>query len=47
VYDGARLPVGASLAGPLIVELPHTSVVVDSGQRVRKDALGGLSLSLR
>jgi N-methylhydantoinase A len=47
VYDGARLPVAATLEGPLIVELPHTSVVVDSGQRVRKDALGGLSISLR
>jgi N-methylhydantoinase A len=44
IYDGNLLPIGATLRGPLIIELPHTSAVVDVGQRVSKDSLGSLTI---
>jgi N-methylhydantoinase A len=47
IYDGRMLPMGASLDGPLIIELPHTSVVVDQGQNVEKDSLGSLTIRIR
>ncbi|MGV0833985.1 hydantoinase/oxoprolinase family protein [Mycolicibacterium thermoresistibile] len=46
VYDGERLPIGVTLEGPVIIELPHTGTAVARGQRVRKDRLGSLRMSL-
>lgn len=46
VYDGPALPVGAELSGPAVVELPHTTVAVARGQRLRTDGTGSLVLTL-
>jgi N-methylhydantoinase A len=46
VHDGASLPPGGTVAGPAIVELPHTTVAVADGQRLRRDARDNLVLSL-
>jgi N-methylhydantoinase A len=37
---------GADIAGPALVELPHTTIAVASGQRLRGDDTGGFVLSL-
>ncbi len=38
VYDGPRLPAGARIEGPAIIEHPGTTIVVLSGQSARIDA---------
>jgi N-methylhydantoinase A len=40
VYDGAALGAGARLAGPAVVELPTTTVVVPPAWRLEVDGLG-------
>ncbi len=40
VYDGERLGAGARLAGPAVVDLPTTAVVVPRGWRLEVDAHG-------
>ena len=41
-YDRSRLPVGAALSGPAIVEQPDTTVVVHPGQQVSVHPSGAL-----
>ena len=45
VHDGEALGDGASIAGPAVVDLPHTAVSVASGQRLHRDGLGNLVLT--
>jgi N-methylhydantoinase A len=45
IHDGAALGQGQALAGPAILELPHTAVAVASGQTLRRDAIGNLVLT--
>ena len=45
IHDGAALAAGATVAGPAIVELPHTAVSVPEGQTLRSDDIGNLILS--
>lgn len=47
IYERARLPRGACLDGPAIVEQPDTTTVVEPGMRARADALGNLVLECR
>jgi len=42
VYDGEQLGAGGRLAGPAVVELPATSVVVPRGWRLEVDRHGSL-----
>lgn len=44
VYDGVRLPPGAAIEGPTLIDLPDTTIVVRGGQRVRKNAYGDFEL---
>jgi N-methylhydantoinase A len=37
IYDGAFLPAGTELEGPLVIEHPGTTIVALAGQRVRID----------
>jgi N-methylhydantoinase A len=46
VYDRASLPVGFAASGPLIVEEPSTTTVVQHGQRLMVDAAGNLVITL-
>ena len=45
IHDGATLAAGQALAGPAILELPHTAVSVASGQTLRRDPIGNLVLT--
>ena len=42
VYTAGQLPAGEVLAGPLIVESPYTTVVIDPGATVQRVASGSL-----
>ena len=42
IYDGPRLPVGATFDGPAVVEGAESTTVVPPGQRVRVDEYGNL-----
>ena len=44
IYDRLRLPVGAELRGPVILEQPDTTVFVDPGLTARVDRFGNLVL---
>jgi N-methylhydantoinase A/oxoprolinase/acetone carboxylase beta subunit len=46
VHRRPTLAGGADIAGPALVELPHTTIAVASGQRLRGDDTGGFVLSL-
>jgi N-methylhydantoinase A len=46
VYRGERLPPGAALDGPAVVEMPDTTIVVHPDQRGRMDELGNFVLTL-
>lgn len=46
VYDGLALGAGDELVGPAIVELPHTTVVVNPEQHLRVEEKGSLVLEL-
>lgn len=46
VLDGTRLEPGMSTEGPLIVELPHTTVPVRASQQLRVDEYGSLVIRL-
>ena len=46
VVDGTILSAGHRIAGPALVELPHTTVAVAPGQTLTPDALGNLTLKL-
>jgi N-methylhydantoinase A len=45
VHDGATLGEGDTIAGPAVVELPHTAVAVPAGRELRRDAVGNLVLT--
>jgi N-methylhydantoinase A len=44
VHRGDAFAGNGSIAGPAILELPHTAVSVPTGQRLRRDPLGNLIL---
>jgi N-methylhydantoinase A len=46
VYDGARIGSGATVAGPLIVEQPTTTILLLEGQRATVDLHGNLLVDL-
>ena len=46
VYDGQTLGLDDVIAGPALVELPHTTVAVAPGQSVQPDAFGNLVLMI-
>ena len=46
VHRGPAPGGGAVIAGPALVELPHTTIAVAGGQRLRGDDTGGFVLSL-
>jgi N-methylhydantoinase A len=46
VHDGAALAAGDRIAGPAVVELPHTAVAVPSGRELRRDGVGNLVLTV-
>jgi N-methylhydantoinase A len=46
VYDRARLPVGARLAGPAVVEEPESTTVLPPGATAEVDRWAGLVVSL-
>jgi N-methylhydantoinase A len=46
VHTGATLAEGDFVHGPAVIELPHTAVSVAAGQRLRRDRLGNLALTI-
>jgi N-methylhydantoinase A len=44
VFDRARLPIGARLAGPAIVEQPDTTTVIPPGYAASVEASGNLRI---
>ena len=44
VHDGIGLRPGTTLAGPVLIDLPDTTIVVREGQRVHKNAYGDYEL---
>jgi N-methylhydantoinase A len=46
VHRGRALEGGAVITGPALVELPHTTIAVAGGQRLRGDETGSFVLSL-
>lgn len=46
VYDGTMLRAGEELSGPLIIELPDTTVVVREGQTASVDEVGSIDILL-
>jgi N-methylhydantoinase A len=46
VYDRARLPLGAILHGPAVVEQLDATTVIEPGNRVRVDGLGNLLIEV-
>ena len=44
IYDRARLPVGATVSGPAIVEQPDTTTVIPPGHAALVDPSGNLRL---
>jgi N-methylhydantoinase A len=47
IYERSRLPVGAELAGPLVVEEPAATTVVFPDQQVTRDDYGFLHIEMR
>ena len=45
IHDVAALTERTAIDGPAVVELPHTTVAVPVGQRLRRDPLGNLVLT--
>ena len=45
-YDGTRLGGGAEIAGPAVVELPHTSVVLHPGDRALWSEAGTIEIAV-
>ena len=46
IYDRARLPVGATIAGPAIVEEPESTTVLPPGARAEVDRWANLLVAL-
>lgn len=47
IYERSRLPVGVTLAGPLVIEEPASTTVVFPDQRVTRDEYGFLHIEMR
>lgn len=47
IYDRPRLPVGAMIEGPAILEQPDTTTLVYPGQRAEIDARGNVILTIK
>lgn len=45
VYDGLELPVGSTISGPTVVDMPNTSIVVRAGQQLEKDQYRDMKIS--
>ena len=45
IHDGTALTAGDAVAGPAIVELPHTAVAVPAGHGLWRDGVGNLVLT--
>jgi N-methylhydantoinase A len=46
VWDGDQFKAGDSIAGPAIVEYPHTTLVIRPGMNMRVDGLGSLRITV-
>jgi N-methylhydantoinase A len=46
VHDGLELTAQTTVVGPAVIELPHTTVAVATGQRLAPDAIGNLVLTV-
>jgi N-methylhydantoinase A len=46
VWDGDQFEAGERIAGPAIVEYPHTTVVIRPGMEMRVDGLGSLRITV-
>lgn len=46
IYDRMRLPVGAEIAGPALLEQPDTTIFIDPGLTGRVDRFGNLILAV-
>ncbi len=46
IYDGAALPESFQVAGPAVIELPDTTILVHPGDRARLDQHGSVVLDL-
>jgi N-methylhydantoinase A len=46
IYDGPRLSVGESVAGPSVIEYADTTVVVHAGQTAVVDRFGSLVVAI-
>jgi N-methylhydantoinase A len=46
IYDGTRMPAGASVAGPAVMEFPTTTIAARDGQRLTVDQFGNIILNL-
>jgi N-methylhydantoinase A len=46
IYDGAALPESFQIAGPAVIELPDTTILVHPGDRARLDQHGSVVLDL-
>jgi N-methylhydantoinase A len=46
LHTGVTLAEGTFVDGPAVIELPHTAVSVPTGQRLRRDRLGNLALTV-
>ena len=44
IFDRARLPVGARLSGPAIIEQPDTTTVIPPGYAAAVEASGNLRI---
>jgi N-methylhydantoinase A/oxoprolinase/acetone carboxylase beta subunit len=45
VFDGSQLVCGNTLKGPVLIETPHTTVVVHPGQTLSVDTWGNFALT--
>jgi N-methylhydantoinase A len=46
IYDGAAMGPGADIAGPAVVEMSNTTIVVQPGQRGRVDDYGSFVITV-
>jgi N-methylhydantoinase A len=47
IHRRERLPIGATLTGPAIVEQLDTTTVIEPGDRAVIDALGNIEITVR
>ena len=47
VYDGARVVIGMTFAGPTIIDFPLTTVVIRPGQAAHIDPFGNINIDVK